>query len=177
VLSFLAALPLLAAGIPASGQDGSIEFAVKATYLYKFAPFVEWPDAAFRSRTSPIVLCVVGDDPFGGILDRAVKGQRVGERPIVAARFTALDPDVPCHIMYVMGSEAEPAAAALELARGKPVLTVTDAARGSVAKGIVHFVVQDNRVRFEIDDHQAAVNGLKISSKVLSLATSVRPRS
>lgn len=167
----------MSAAVSARGQSESVEFAVKATYLYKFAPFVEWPDAAFESQSSPLMLCVVGTDPFGPVLDRAVAGQTIGERPVVVRRLPRLEPDSRCHIMYVMGSDAQPAAAALDIVRGKPVLTFTDAARGSGAKGVVHFVVRDNRVRFEIDDHAAAQNDLKISSKVLSLATAVRPRS
>lgn len=168
----LALLPAPAA----RAEDESLEYAVKATYLYKFAPFVEWPDRAFDSPSSPLDLCVVGDDPFGRILDRAVEGQRIGQRPIEIRRLRTVGRDSGCDIMYVAGSPAQPAAEILETVRGTPVLTVTDAARDGDAKGIIHFVIYDDRVRFEIDDQTAAENGLMISSKVLSLALSVRPR-
>ena len=53
------------------------DYAVKAAYLAKFALFVEWPEAAFDSSTSPVNLCVAGTDPFGTTLDRLVEGERI----------------------------------------------------------------------------------------------------
>lgn len=159
-----------------SPRNDSLEYAVKATYLYKFGPFVEWPAAAFGSPSGAVNLCVVGDDPFKEVLDQAVSGQRIGERPIVLRRLPAVDRHSGCHIMYVAGSDAQPVAEVLDTVHGTPVLTITDSARNARAKGIIHFVIHDDRVRFEIDDYTAAENGLIISSKVLSLALSVRPR-
>ena len=83
------------------------EYAVKAAYLYKFAAFVEWPGASFAAANSPLNLCVVGFDPFGAHLDRAVANQRIGEHPIVAKRLDRAHPDAGCHIAYVAGSKAE----------------------------------------------------------------------
>jgi hypothetical protein len=165
------AMPLGAA----VAESGSLEYAVKATYLYKFAPFVEWPPAAFPSSTSPVNICVLGNDPFGEVLDRAVAGQRIGGRSLAVVRLAQVGGPTACHIMYV----AEPnggTAKALAALRGAPVLTVTDSVGDIEAKGIINFVVQDNRIRFEIDDSAAARNGLTISSKLLNLALAVRPR-
>ncbi len=177
-------LPALAAGLialvaalPALAQSNPLELAVKATYLYKFGPFVGWPKTIFAAPDAPVKLCVVGDDPFGPTLDDAVAGQRIGQRPIVLRRLRAAERQSDCHIMYMAGSAAQTVAAALEAVRGTPVLTFTDEAHGAAAKGIIHFVIRDNRVRFEIDEYAAAENGITISSKVLSLAIAVRPRS
>jgi hypothetical protein len=156
----------------APAQEQSLEYAVKATYLYKFAPFVEWPPG--RSAGA-LDLCVAGDDPFGPLLERAVGGQRIGERPIALRRLDAAGSVEECDILYVAGSSEQSVAEALDAARGAPVLTVTDAAQGD-ARGIVHFVIRDNRVRFEIDSQAAAASGLKISSKLLDLAVNVRRR-
>lgn len=169
-------LTVLMGSQTAQAQRDSLEYPVKATYLYKFGPFVEWPDAAFASPSSSVNLCVVGDDPFGGILDRAVAGQQIGERSIVVRRVRTLERDSGCHIAYIAGSDAQSVEEALNAARGTHALTVTDAASDAEAKGIIHFVVQDNRVRFEIDDRAAAENRIAISSKLLNLALSVRPR-
>lgn len=147
---------------PALGQ--SLEWAVKATYLYKLASFVDWPESAFDSPTSAIAICVVGDDPFGGTLDQAVAGQTVGGRPIAVRRLDAIGPQSGCHVAYS-------AQGGLSAVRGSPVLTVTDRSSNG---GIVNFVLSENRVRFEINSQAAAQNGLTISSKVLNLA---RPRS
>ena len=81
-------LAALVAGPVARAQESQLELAVKATYLYKFAPFVEWPASAFDSPTAPLVLCVVGDDPFGDLLDRAVSGQHAGKHPIALRRLS-----------------------------------------------------------------------------------------
>jgi hypothetical protein len=159
----------------AEATEESLEYAVKATYLYKFAPFVEWPTGA--STSTALELCVAGDDPFGSILDRAVSGQRVGGRPVEVRRLAAVRPGDDCHILYLAGSPEQSTAEALEAMRGAPVLTVTDAAQGEGPKGVIHFVIQDNRVRFEIDAQAASARGLKISSKLLDLAVNVRRRS
>jgi hypothetical protein len=157
-----------------AGDAASIEYAVKATYLYKLAPFVEWPAQAFPAPASPLTLCVQGEDPFGAVLDRAVAGQRLGAHPIVVRRLEAVDAGSGCQILYAGGGRRQSAADALRAVHGSAVLTVTDGARGTGARGIIHFVLKDNRVRFDIDGEAASENGLTISSKLLSLALSVR---
>lgn len=156
-------------------QENALESAIKATYLYKLGPFVDWPAGA-AADAAPFQICVVGDDPFGDTLDRAVRGQALGARPILVQRFANAARSLPCHVMYLAGSATQSAAEALALLGNAPILTITDTARRSNAKGIIHFVIQDNRVRFEIDDRAAAERGLRISSRLLSLATAVRPR-
>ena len=161
------------AGAPAWAQGNPVEYAVKATYLYKFLPFVAWPG---EGRPEAYVLCVVGDDPFGPVLDRVVEGQSVDGSPIVVRRMPALRTDAGCHVVYAGGSAAQPVAAILAGLRGRPVLSVTDGARDAASRGMVNFVVASNRVRFEIDDALVGEAGLAISSKLLGLATIVRPR-
>jgi hypothetical protein len=169
----LAALAALA--VPCAAQATPIEYAVKATYLCKFAPFVEWPATAFASRSSPFNLCVLGDDPFGRTLDQAVSGQRVGDHPILVRRLDRMEGAETCHILYAGGSPRLPAAEAVRRVRGAPVLTVTDESRGG-SGGIIQFVLREGRVRFEIDAAAATASQIVISSKLLSLALSVRSR-
>ena len=166
-LGLATAAALLAAPPPVAAQ-ANLETAVKATYLYKFAPFVTWPggDAA-----SPFIICVVGDDPFGGQLDRAVAGQGYNGRPFQVLRMAAIAPQSPCAVAFLGGSRTQSVAAALKLLHGAPVLTVTD--EGQPA-GIIAFEMQDGRVRFRIDEEAAEDGGMVISSKLLSLALSVR---
>jgi len=173
----LATAAWLAALVPAvaCAQSASVEYAVKATYLYKFAPFVEWPAGTFQSSADPLVLCVAGSDPVTGLVGDAVKGRVVGGRAIDVVRVSPAVHAARCHILYVALKGAA-ASAELEKVRGTPVLTVTDAASEARATGIVNFVVQDNRVRFEIDQRAAAENHVVISSKLLNLASRVSPR-
>lgn len=170
----VAAFGFVLGAAPAFAQS-DLEYAVKATYLYKFTPFVGWPREAFGAPTASLNICVVGRDPFGSLLDRAVGGQYLDARPIAVRRMAVADRDASCHVMYVGSSTEQSAAQALMAVRGRPVLTVTDSAQGPDARGIVHFVVHANRVRFTIDNRAAAENGLVLSSKLLSLALSIDP--
>lgn len=156
----------------ARAQGASIEYAVKAAYLYKFAPFVEWPPTAFASASSPFQLCVLGRDPFGASLDQAVSGQRVDEHRVVVRRLDRVDAASGCHVLYLGASTSQTAVEALRAVRGLPILTVADSDRESGA--IIRFVVKDNRVRFAIDTGAAAANHVTISSKLLGMAMSVR---
>lgn len=173
----LAAIALACAFvIPAAARAGGMEYAVKATYLYKLAPFVEWPSSAFASPTSPLILCVAGDDPFGPVLDEAVAGQKMGDHPLAVRRLAKVEPGQECHILYAAGSKTQSAEAAVHGVDGAPVLTITDRNRGGEG-GIVQFVMSNGRVRFMVDLAAAARNRVTISSKLLSLALSVRPKS
>lgn len=169
---------LLASGltllVPASVQaQESLETAVKAAYLYKLVPFVEWPAAGADGSSRPFAICVVGADPFGVVVDRVMAGQRVGARPIVVRRLPAADRNIACEIAYLSGSRGQTVREALRLLRGSPVLTVTDS---SAAPGIVDFAIDRGHVQFRVDDETAAESGLIISSKLLKLAISVKLR-
>jgi hypothetical protein len=151
--------------------DGSVEYAVKGAYLYKMLPFVDWPQTVFPAPNSPITICIVGRDPFGGALDKAVADQHVGAHPIVVHR-NVTPGDTTCQAAFIGldGGEAE----ALQAFSGRPVLTVTNSSASEA--GIVSFVIEQNHVRFDIDDAAAARDGLSISSKLLNLARKVKPR-
>jgi hypothetical protein len=116
---------------------------------------------------------VVGADPFGDILDRVVAGQRVEGRPIIVRRMARALATSGCQIMFVGGSGAQSVESMLRVMHGAPVLTVTD---GPAATGVISFAVEGGRVRFLVDDQQASEDGLSISSKLLALALSVKPR-
>lgn len=172
------ALALLLVGAPAgpaAAQSSALEYAVKANYLVRFGAFVQWPDRAMGASGSPVVICVVGQDPFGAVLDQAIAGQTVNGRPLQARRLDRIDARSGCDLAYLGRSAAQTPTQALAALAGTPVLTVTDAARGP-ARGMIHFAVDDNRVRFHVDDEAAARSGLSISSRLLGLALSVRSR-
>ena len=174
LFSVTAGVALLA---PCAFASVPVEYAVKAAYLTKFGIFVEWPDSVFESPVSPIVLCIAGADPFDGTLDRIVQDQRIGNRKIVVKRMKSVARDSGCEILYAGGSDEQTVDQALDTVSGASVLTVTDSAPDSHTHGIVEFVVQNNRVRFNIDDEAARRNGITISSHLLSLALNVRSRS
>jgi hypothetical protein len=165
-----AGLALLAnLGGTARAAELPLEYAVKASYLYKFAPFVQWPPAAFESPTSPLAICIAGQDPFGSALAEAVRGQHVNGHPIVVRRVENVRPGIACQILFVGGGDS---GEALQAVAHEPILTVTDHNR-SGAGGMIQFVMVAGRVRFMIDQAAAQDSGIAISSKLLGLAVSV----
>ena len=142
--------------------------AVKAAYLTKFAPFIEWP-ASSQPPDAPFVICIVGNDPFGDVLDRVAAGQKSDAHAIAIKRVQAVEPD--CKIMYA-GSSAD-AARISDATRNAPVLTVSDADTDGGAHGIICFVREKDHVRFDIDAGAARQHGLVMSSKLLDLARKV----
>ena len=171
---------LLLGGIaPASAIRGMppklLELSVKATFLPKFLAYIDWPSTANSAASETIQLCVIGRDPFGSRLDEAVAGQRVDQHPVAVRRVETAQAATGCRLAFVGGSATQPAAAALKALQGTPVLTVTDSRLGP-ARGMVHFDLKDGRVRFHIDDASAASSDLSISSRLLSLALTVKPR-
>lgn len=173
-IGVVAMLALVWAGGPAAAQDRSLEYAVKATYLYKFVPFVAWPSGALGSPTSPFSICIIGDSNFGILVGNAVAGQSLDQRAVAVRRVTTIAEESACQVLFVGDDKPDILSAALTAVRGKPVLTVTDAAP-SGQHGVVNFVLVGDRVRFEIDLGQAARNNIAISSKLLSLAMTVQP--
>ena len=173
----LLALVLACCGLcdaQATQPDISLEYAVKATYLYKLAPFVDWPPNAFGSADAPFAICIVGEDPFKGFLERAVAGRSVGAHPFVVRKLDALTASTDCRIAFIGHLRAQTLNDALATVQGQPVLTVTDSNIGAHTGSIIQFVIDRGRVRFDIDVEAAARNHLSISSKLLNLATTVK---
>jgi len=162
------------ATLPAVAHAQVSETDVKAAFLPRFARYVTWPTFMRPQAGQPFELCVVGSDPFGGALDRAAAGQLVDGHRIVVRRVGSGEA-ASCHIAFVQGSKTQPTGQVLAALDGRPVLTVTDA-RGGGQRGMVHFSIVNGRVRFFIDEKEAARRGLAINSRLLALAVGVRPR-
>jgi len=172
VAVLLVAAWVLTGPAAAAVAAASLEFAVKANYLVRFAAFVDWPAAAFDRPDSPMVVCVVGRDPFGAALDQAAAGQVAHGRPMVVRRSATGAGVDDCRIVYLGAGTPEAVADRLEGARS--VLVVTDGGEGR--GGVIQFVLVDNRVRFRIDQAAASRAGLNIGSRLLNLAVSVEGR-
>ena len=142
----------------------------KADYLYKFVPFIVWPESAFSAADSPIAICIIGKDPFGPDMDREAEKERIGGRPVVVRHIPLALANSGCHVAYVGGSTEQSVSQALEVLRAQPVLTVSDAATNATGRGIINFVTENGRVRFEIDERAAEQSHLSVSSKLLELA-------
>jgi hypothetical protein len=151
------------------------EYAIKAAYLYQFSRYVQWPAQSFAGDQAPLVLGVLGADPFRDILDAIARTKQVEGRSIVIRRFSSMAEYTPCHILFVASSAGpEQTAAAIRKLRGAAVLLVGEEPGFADHGGSVNFFLDDNRIRFEINTEVAKKGQLKISSKLLSLARIVR---
>lgn len=154
-----------------AGYAQTLEYAVKANYLVRFAVFIQWPSHVFTSDESPVVICIAGRDPFGAVLADAAGAHTAHGRRIIARSLRTSVHVRGCHMVYLgAGAPAELAATA---ARTSGVLLITDQTV-SPERGAVHFAVAGGRVRFHIDNDAARRAGLSVSSRLLSLALSVR---
>jgi hypothetical protein len=148
-----------------------LEQAVKASFLFKFAPFVEWPASALNATDRAFTICISGEDPFGQTLNEVIRGQRIAGRPVEVRRLADGAGTMSCQILFAGRSGTTNGLAFAGLA-GQPVLTVSDRKTG-VSGAMIQFVMQNGRVRFQIDDGMARASGLTISSKLLGLAVAV----
>jgi hypothetical protein len=169
--AFAAAAVLSAFVAPAPVQAGApSEHQVKAAFLYNFANFVQWPEGALGPPGSPLKVCVVGTDPFGAALDDAFRGQVVQGRTVQIARGRSLAALGRCHILFLSQSEQGRWPVLLKELGTAPTLTVADGPPLVRQGGMISFVMEAKRVRFEINRGAAEHAGLRISSKLLALA-------
>ena len=159
---------LLAAPLP--GQGPNVEYRIKAAYLFNFAKFVSWPSNALPAPESPIVIGILGKDPFGAEIDQTVAGKKVDLHPIEIKRITDSDPLKGCHILFICDSERKQLPQILENAKPLPILTVAEMDEFTDVGGMIRFFRHENTIRFEVDLDPVAAAGLKISSKALQVA-------
>ena len=142
---------------------------VKAVFLFNFVQFVDWPAAAFGGPESPVVIGVLGEDPFGSVLDEVVRGEVVKGRPLIVARFRRVEEIKGCHVLFVSQSESRNYEQIWKALRAQPTLTVGETA--SFTKlGMIRFMTEENRVRLEVNVEATKAAGLTISSNLLRAA-------
>lgn len=163
------------AGALGGAQAQPTEEAVKAAFLPRFARYVDWPPASQPATGADFQLCVIGHDPFRRLLDQSAAAESIDGRRVQVRRMASAANAAGCHLAYVRGGAPADTGRLLMALRGHPVLTVTDASAGT-QRGMIHFANLGGRVRFFIDEAQAAERGLSISSRLLALAVSVRQR-
>jgi YfiR/HmsC-like len=146
------------------------EYEVKAAFLYNFAKFVTWPDTAFASPEAPLVVGVLGKDPFGPILDNTLKAKKIGVREIIIERYASIAGIRSPHVLFVANSELANLADIVDACKGKPILLVGDMEDFAQKGGVVNFYIEKANVRFAINIETAKKAQLQISSQLLKLA-------
>jgi hypothetical protein len=151
------------------------EYQLKAGFLYNFTHFVEWPASAFEGADSPIVIGVLGNDPFSNDLDAIVQGEKVNNRPLVVQRYRQIEDVKSCHILFVSRSEAKKLERVFTSLGNRSVLTVGETDDFVRRGGVIRFITEDNKIRFKINLAAAKAANLTISSKLLRAAKIVGP--
>lgn len=170
----MAGLMLLIACVPAAASEFSAP-QVKAAFLYNFAKFVDWPAKSFVSEHSPLILGILGEDPFSADALRSIQGKKVKGRPLEVRQVGNLQEAKDCHLLFIAESELPRLELILAALRDKQVLTISDAEHFAASGGIIGLLTVNQRIRFEINVEATGKAGLFISSQLLKLATNVFP--
>lgn len=169
-LSALAAFIALDFGAAEVRGKLTREYDLKAAFLFNFGQFVEWPPEAFPESSSPFVMCILGDDPFGKSLDEIVAQEAIRNRRIVVRRHRDVQEISTCHILYVSASETPRLNHILATLGGRHILTVGETDLFTTHNGIIQFLIVENRLRLRINVEAARMAKLSISSQLLRQA-------
>jgi hypothetical protein len=162
---------LLAAGGAQAGEPVPVrEYEVKAVFLFNFAQFIDWPESALADTNAVFVIGVLGEDPFGAVLDQIVSGERIRGRPLTVRRFRKQEDARGCHLVFVSRSEKGHLTDIVRRLGGQGILTVSDVESFSRLGGMITFKMVQGRVQFEINVAAAEKEGFRLSAKLLRVA-------
>ncbi len=153
------------------------DYDVKAAYLYNFGHFVEWPANIASAQNDSFTVCVLGQDPFGPVLDTTLAGETIAGKKVTAKRIATLQESGTCQILFLSSAEEAQLKTILKALNKQAVLTVSDMPEFSQHGGMIQFVPEGNRVRFEVNLAAVQHAGLTLSSELLKVATTVRRNS
>ena len=157
---------------PGGGQEARrsvAEYDVKAAFLLNFAKFVEWPHSDEARARTPFSICILGDDPFGGALDQVIQGETIEDRSLVVKRISKLREG--CEVLFISSSERD--IPSILKQAGPRVLTVGEGSDFLRKGGMISFLIEDRRVRFDVNLGAADRASLRISSRLLGVARTV----
>lgn len=163
---------LLTATLLATPAGAADRYTLMAVYLYNFAKFTRWPAASFKTPEASLKLCVLGQNPFGVALDE-ISHKTVKTRPLNIKYFPRVAVVSDCHILFISRSERQRLAPILADIEGRPILTVSDIEGFTDRGGMIGLRLEDRLLRFVINLEPARLAGLRLSSKLLELASAV----
>jgi YfiR/HmsC-like len=164
ILLALLSAPLQAAAPPQS------EYGLKSAFLYNFCRFIDWPDSAFASSNEPLIIGIMGDDPFGSLLNDAIRGKKYHSRPIRIDHYRIPAEIRRCHLLFISHVNAGRLEPILATVAGKTVLTVSETEDFLNRGGMITLTSEQNRVRLRINMAALQSINLSVSSKLLRVA-------
>jgi len=174
LLAVAAACAFLAIPVLHAQNPRPTDYQVKATYLYNFGRFIEWPGKVAAAQGGSFTVCVLGQDPFGPSLDATLAGETIGGKTIVAKRISSAEESGDCQILFLSLTDDSRLNKLIADLDKKAVLTVSDAPQFIKRGGMIQFVLEGKRVRFEVNLTATQHAGLTLSSELLKVATAVR---
>lgn len=171
--ALIAVLVLLIVPMTDAQQQKASEYQVKAAYLFNFAKFIKWP-ASVADKTNFFAICVLGQDPFGATLDSTMADEQLDGKRMVVKRISAAQDAEDCRILFISANEESHLKEILQTVDESGVLTVSDIPSFSRRGGMIEFVLDGDRIRFEINLSSAEASRLTLSSQLLKVATAVR---
>lgn len=156
-----------------AGQSEVIEHQVKAAFLYKFGAYVEWPEQTFAQANSPVIIGIMGSDTVADELAQMSSGRSINGRPVNVKRLHQGDAITGLHILFIARTDPSRMAAALASAKGLPLLVVTETDPPLMAGGVINFVIDGAKVRFDVALRSAEANNIKLSARLLTVARKV----
>jgi hypothetical protein len=153
-----------------SAQTPTREYQVKAAFLFNFTQFIEWPAGSFSSTSAPLVIGIVGKNPFGNYLEETVSGENVNGHPLVVQQYKTVEDIKNCHILFLNLTDAAKIEQALTGIKSRSVLTVSDGPNFMKQGGMVRFFTRKNKIQFQVNTELTKAANLSISSKLLRLA-------
>jgi hypothetical protein len=164
---------LLGLNVSRADPPSSMEYHVKAAFLYKFCMYVDWPAGAFKDEDSPVVLGIAGPKSLAEEVEETTRGRNVNGRPI-RVRHVDGGSIEGLHLLFISESAQIPMRRALSRTAGHPLVLVTESEEGLDAGGVINFVIRDGRVRFDVDLDAAKQRDLRLSAQLLKVARIVR---
>jgi YfiR/HmsC-like len=158
-------------------SEENTEYPVKLAFLYNFTKFVQWPLDAFRDASAPLVICIVGEDPFNADLEQEFRRRTSGSHPLNLKTSKPSDDLTTCHVAFVTAAENKRAAGIVARLKGASVLTVGESNGFADHGGVINFILEENKVHFEINVDVAKQTRLTISSKLLALGRILKDQS
>lgn len=175
VVILMAIAALFAGAGNLRAQAPSKEYKLKAVFLFNFTQFIEWPAAAYTSPGAPFIIGIVGEDPFGNVIEDVVQNERVGSHPLIVQRYHDIKDMRTCHILFVNFKDPEKTRDAIAAA-GRNTLTVGEADGFVKMGGMIRLATDNNRIKLMVYPDAAKAAELQISSKLLRVSEIYDPK-
>src|SRR5262249_12548664 len=158
---------ILRCSVPSGFSQTVSEAEAKAAFLYHFTHFVVWPARSLPKSPSPFVIGILGEDPFGNILDQTIQDEVVQGRKIVVERYPNLASLKPCRTLFISQSEERHLDETLTALKDKPILTVADIPRFAKRGGTISLITERNKIRIAVNMSTNQARQLTFSSNLL----------